>query len=184
MPTSRDDSGRARLERHVQAVQRTVRACAGCGLCCTATYNSVAILPWEARRIAAHLASLAPARRTTLLDRARLAVERFRLARPGRGLRHYTCAFLEPDLTCALPLGVKPAACLSFNPLTPERCDQEPEWFAGAGAEAEAANRAAGLPGRRTPIPLAVLDATGERTTLRPRAAGGAARPRDSGPRA
>ena len=151
--------GRAALQRHVLSVQRRVRTCTGCGLCCTEPWNSQAILPWEAARIADHLAALPAARRAELLERERRAVARWRLARAGRRLAHYTCSFLQPDMSCALPLEVKPVACLSFNPLTPDACDQEPEWHARAGAEVEAANRAAGLPARRRPIPLAVLDA-------------------------
>ncbi len=144
--------------RHVQDVQRRVRTCTGCGLCCTETWNSQAILPIEAARIADHLRRLPAARREELLERARRAVARWRLER-GRRLAHYTCSFLEPDMSCALPLDVRPVACLSFNPLTPDVCDQEPRWFARAGAEIESANRAAGLPDVRRPIPLAVLQA-------------------------
>jgi Fe-S-cluster containining protein len=149
--------GRAALQRHVLQVQRSVRTCAGCGLCCTEPWNTLQVLPWEAQRIVRHLSRLEPARREALLERARAAVARHGLQR-ARGLPHYTCSFLEPDLRCALPLSVKPAACLSFNPLTPDRCDQQPEWFARAGAEALEANRRAGLPGRRRPIPAAVLE--------------------------
>jgi len=151
--------GRAALQRHVQQVQRTVRTCTGCGLCCTEAYNTQAILPVEAQRIARHLRTLPAARREALLERARRAVQRWRLRRAGARLPRYTCSFLQPDLRCALPLDIKPVACLSFNPLTPDACDQEPEWFAEAGAEVAAANRAAGLPARRRPIPVAVLDA-------------------------
>ena len=157
--SSRKPSGRAALERHVRHVQRTVRTCTGCGLCCTETYNSQQILPVEAERIAAHLRTLPAARRDSLLERARRAVSRWRLRRSRAALPRYTCSFLDADLRCALPLGVKPVACLSFNPLTPDACDQEPEWFAPAGAEVTAANRAAGLSARRQPIPVAVLDA-------------------------
>ena len=149
---------RAALQRHVLEVQRTIRSCTGCGLCCTAAHNTMTILPFEAERIVAHLRRLPAGRRDALVARARAAVTRWRLAQ-GRGLRHYTCSFLEPDMSCALPLHVKPVACLSFNPLTPEACDQEPEWFAKAGAEAAAANRAARRPASRRPIPAAVLAA-------------------------
>lgn len=149
--------GRAALQRHVLQVQRTIRTCAGCGLCCTEAFNTLQILPWEARRIVGHLQRLPAAQREALLERARAAVARHRLGR-ARGLPHYTCSFLEPDMRCALPLSIKPAACLSFNPLTPDHCDQEPEWFERAGAEALAANRRAGLPARRAPIPRAVLE--------------------------
>ncbi len=150
--------GRAALQRHVLRVQRTIRTCTGCGLCCTAAYNTLQILPWEARRIVEHLRQLPAGRLDGLLERARAAVARHRLGR-ARGLPRYTCSFLEPDMSCALPLDSKPVACLSFNPLTPDRCDQEPGWFERAGAEALAANRAAGLPARRAPIPRAVLEA-------------------------
>jgi len=150
--------GRAALQRHVLEVQRTIRTCTGCGLCCTEPWNSMTILPREADRIVAHLRRLPAARRDALLERARRAVQRWRLRR-ARGLPHYTCGFLEPDMSCALPFDVKPVACLSFNPLTPDRCDQEPEWFARAGEEVEAEQRAAGGEARRRPIPVAVLDA-------------------------
>jgi Fe-S-cluster containining protein len=149
---------RAALQKHVLEVQRTVRTCAGCGLCCTAAHNTMTILPLEAERILAHLARLPARRREALLARARAAVARWRLSRAG-GPRRYTCSFLEPDMSCALPLQVKPVACLSFNPLTPDACDQEPEWFERAGAEVAAANRRAGRAGRRRPIPAALLDA-------------------------
>lgn len=148
---------RAALQAHVLDVQRRIRSCAGCGACCTEAYNTMQVLPIEGRRIAGHLARLPPARRAALLERARAAVARWSLRRPG--LRRYTCSFLEPDLTCALPADVKPVACLSFNPLTPDRCDQEPDWFEGAWRELRAANRAAALPARRRPIPVAVLEA-------------------------
>src|SRR5262249_48918177 len=150
--------GRAALQRHVLEVQRTIRTCTGCGLCCTAAHNTMTILPLEAGRIVAPLRRLPAPRREALLARARAAVARWRLARAG-GLRHYTCSFLEPDMSCALPLHVKPVACLSFNPLTPDACDQEPEWLERAGAEVAADNRRAGRPARRRPIPAAVLKA-------------------------
>jgi len=150
--------GRAALQQHVLDVQRTIRTCTGCGLCCTAAHNAMTILPVEGERIVAHLRRLPARRRDELLARARAAVARWRL-REARGVRRYTCSFLEPDMSCALPLDVKPVACLSFNPLTPDACDQEPEWFQRAGAEVAAVNRAAGRPARRRPIPLAVLDA-------------------------
>jgi len=169
--------GRAALQRHVLEVQRRVRTCTGCGLCCTQAYNSQAILPWEAARIAAYLRRLPDARREELLGRARRAVSRWKLARAGHRLVQYTCSFLQPDLTCALPLEAKPVACLSFNPLTPDACDQEPEWFERAGAEVETANRAAGLPAVRRPIPLAVLLAAGDGREAGPRAGRGRRRP-------
>jgi len=155
---------RAALERHVVQVQRTIRTCTGCGLCCTATYNTMQILPWEGARIAAHLQNLPASRRDTLVGRLRAAVRRWRLRRSDRDraagrLLHYTCAFLEPDMSCALPLDIKPVACLSFNPLSADSCDQEPHWFRRAGQEVEARNRAAGLPMQREPIPVAALAA-------------------------
>jgi Fe-S-cluster containining protein len=152
---------RAALQRHVLEVQRTIRSCTGCGLCCTAAHNTMTILPLEAERIAAHLQRQPAAGREALLERARQAVARWRLRE--RGLRHYTCSFLEPDMSCALPLHVKPVACLSFNPLTPDACDQEPEWFGSAGREVAEANRAAGRAARRRPIPQAVLEAFARR---------------------
>lgn len=161
---------RAALQAHVREVQRDIRSCTGCGACCTEAYNSMQVLPVEARRIAGHIERLPAARRAELLARARAAVARWKLHVPG--LRRYTCSFLEPDLSCALPAQVKPVACLSFNPLTPDRCDQEPEWFEGAWREVRAANREARLPARRRPIPLAVLEAfASEESAGRPRAA-------------
>ncbi len=117
------------------------------------------IVPWEAQRIAEHLRELPETRREGLDERLRRAVRRWSLASTrGREVR-YTCAFLEPDLSCALPLHRKPVACLSFNPLDPDTCDQEPEWFRRAGDEVERCNSAAGLPARKEPIPWAVLAA-------------------------
>jgi Fe-S-cluster containining protein len=167
-PHPRLPPGRAALQRHVLDVQRTIRTCTGCGLCCTEAHNTMQILPVEAERIVAHLSRLPAARRDALVQRARDAVARWRLDR-ARGLRRYTCSFLQPDMSCALPFDSKPVACLSFNPLTPDRCDQEPERFEAAGAEVDAANRAAGLPQRRRPIPVAVLErlADGARTARR-----------------
>ena len=120
----------------------TVRTCDGCGLCCTEAYNSVRILPIEAERIARHLDALAaaPARG---------------LARPGSGSRSprsasrprldrqpYTCPFLEPDFTCALPFDVKPVACLAFNPVTDDHCEMDVDRFDRAHAPRDAAGTA------------------------------------------
>jgi 23S rRNA pseudouridine2605 synthase len=153
------DRHRARLLEHVRRVQGSIRTCEGCGLCCTEAFNSVRILPIEGRRIAAHLGALPAARAAELLGRARDAVRRFRL-RPGPARQAYTCPFLEPDATCALPFDVKPVACLAFNPVTAERCEMQDERFDAAHAAQEAANRAAGLASRRHPIPVAVLAAS------------------------
>ena len=139
-------------------VQRTLRSCEGCGLCCTDAHNGVRILPLEARRIALHLASLAPARRAELLARVTAVVTRYRLhAAPGK--IRYTCPFLDPGQECALPLRVKPTACLSFNPLDLDRCAQEPEWFFPTHDGEVEENRRAGLPPDETPLPVAVLAA-------------------------
>ena len=135
-------------------VQRTVRTCEGCGLCCTEAFNSVRVLPVEGERIARHLATLDEARRRELTRRMERSITRFGLEREGKP--RYTCPFLGPDLRCALPLDVKPVACLSFNPWTPDHCDQEPDWYESAHAEVERQNRAAGLPERKDAIPVAV----------------------------
>lgn len=159
VPSAAALPGRARLERHVLAVQRDIRSCAGCGMCCTAAHNSMRILPWEAQRIATHLRTLSVARRNALVARLRVTSQRYRLAGSRRRETAYTCSFLEDDLTCALPLGVKPVACLSFNPLTPDACDQEPEWFARAADEVTRRNTEAGLSDEVEAIPRAVLRA-------------------------
>ncbi len=151
-------TARRALERHVREVQRTVRTCAGCGACCSAEYNAVRILPVEALRIARHLEGLPAGLRAELLARVEQAVAQYRL-RAGGPKRRYTCPFLDPDLGCALPLHVKPAACLSFNPVDPDRCEQEPQWYFPAHAADERANRAVGLPEDEAPIPVAVLRA-------------------------
>ncbi len=149
-------ASRQDLERHVIAVQRTVRTCGGCGQCCTEGYNAVRILPAEAVRIVRHLGGLPPARRDPLLRRAWESVERYGLRSDGPKVR-CTCPFLEDDLRCALPLRVKPTACLSFNPLGPGRCGQEPGWYFAVHDREEIENRRAGLDARDAPIPVAVL---------------------------
>ena len=149
-------ASRLDLERHVVAVQRTVRTCGGCGQCCTEGHNAVRILPLEAARIARYLDALPRLRRDRLLGRAREAVERYGLRGDGPKVR-YTCPFLEEDLRCVLPLGVKPTACLSFNPLDPDRCGQEPAWYFAVHDREERENRRAGLGAREAPIPVAVL---------------------------
>jgi len=142
----------------VVAVQRTLRRCEGCGLCCTDAHNGVRILPLEAQRIALHLATLASGRRAALLARVTAAVARYRLdAAPGKV--RYTCPFLNPSQECALPLHVKPTACLSFNPLDLDRCAQEPEWFFPTHDREVEENRRAGLPPDEASLPVAVLAA-------------------------
>ncbi len=139
-------------------VQREVRSCAGCGACCTEEYNAVRILPIEGWRIAQHLATLPPRRSAELVSRLRAASAAFGL-RVGGAQRRYTCPFLEEDQTCCLPLGVKPTACLSFNPVAADACAQEPELYHRAHDQERLRNQEAGLPPRRAPIPLAVLNA-------------------------
>lgn len=158
--TRRDaaEAARERLVAHVLDVQARIRSCAGCGECCTARYNSVRILPIEARRIAEHLATLSPARKPELLARIRRAIARSGLRRGGP-VRRYRCPFLEEDRTCALPLDVKPVACLAFNPVHVERCEMETMRFFAAHDPVEAANARLGLPPERLPIPLAVHEA-------------------------
>jgi len=148
----------------VIAVQRTVRTCGGCGQCCTEGYNAVRILPVEAARVARYLDTLPAARRDRLLRRARGAVEQYGLRGDGPKVR-YTCPLLEDDLRCALPLQVKPTACLSFNPLDPDRCGQEPAWYFAVHDREERENRRAGLGAREAPIPVAVLRCFASRTT-------------------
>src|SRR5262245_4626762 len=128
------DQRRIELIEHVRSVQREVRTCEGCGLCCTETYNSVRILPVEARRIADHLASLPTTRRAALDARILESIRRFRLE-PRVERQPYTCPFLEADFTCALPFDVKPVACLAFNPVTPDHCEMEVALFDRAHEE-------------------------------------------------
>jgi 23S rRNA pseudouridine2605 synthase len=150
------DRERAELIEHVRGIQATVRSCAGCGLCCTSQYNSVRILPVEARRIAAAVRSRQPKRRADLIARTRAAIAEFRLAaRPER--QSYTCPYLDPDLTCALTFSEKPIACLSFNPVTTDHCEMDAKRFARAHAEVEKENRAVGRDKLRLPIPVAVV---------------------------
>jgi 23S rRNA pseudouridine2605 synthase len=149
------DRERAQLVEHVRDVQRAVRTCEGCGLCCTEAYNSVRILPIEASRIATHLRSLPDVRRAELAARISAAIARFRLeARIDR--QPYTCPFLEPDFTCALPFDVKPVACLAFNPVDADRCEMDARRFEAAHGRAARGNKQAGLPALRVPIPVAV----------------------------
>lgn len=149
---------RGELGTHVAEVQREIRSCAGCGLCCTEAHNAVRILRVEAERIARWVASRSRRSRATLRARIDGTIRTYRLGR-GAAAAHYTCAFLEPDLTCALPFDVKPTACLSFNPLDRERCDQEAERFRTVDEATALHNRAAGYGEQRLPIPLAVRDA-------------------------
>ncbi len=160
-PGHRGPTARARteLERHVIEVQQTIRTCADCGLCCTDAFNSVEILPIEAHRVAQHLESLPEARREALVARLEATVARYELDRRGSSKRRYTCSFLEPDASCCLPLGVKPVACLAFNPLTPDACDMEPDHYHAAHDPVELENRAHSLPPKKLPIPLAILAA-------------------------
>jgi Fe-S-cluster containining protein len=155
--TSPEDARKA-LERHVVAVQRTIRSCSGCGLCCTKTYNVVQILPVEADRIARHLATLPPRALADFEAKLERTVKRHRLADDATP-RRYTCAFLEDDFRCALPLAVKPIACLAFNPITPDACDQEPEWYHRAHEAVAVANRDQGHTNDLRAIPIATLAA-------------------------
>src|SRR5262245_12558925 len=145
------DRERAQLIEHVRRVQRTVRTCEGCGLCCTEAYNSVRILPVEADRIARHLDGLPEPRRDGFIARVRASIKRYRLgSRIDR--QPYTCPFLEPDMTCALPFDVKPVACLSFNPVTTERCEMDAARFQKAHDPAVRKNQALALADERFPI--------------------------------
>lgn len=156
--------------RHVIEVQETVRTCTDCGLCCTEAHNSVRIVASEARRIATHLAALDSGRRGTLLERVEASIRKYRLSASKKS--SYTCPFLEADLRCALPLDVKPVACLAFNPLTEDACDQEPEWYAEAHDVEVAASRSGPEEPPLKPIPVALMDALREsdaRATPHPR---------------
>lgn len=146
---------RSALERHVIQVQRTVRTCEGCGLCCTEAFNSVQILPIEARRIVDHLEGKDRARRDELLERVRVSAEALEKMKAHAKPR-YRCPFLEQDMSCALTLTSKPIACLAFNPLTPDACDMEPERFFPAHDPLEAANRRANARLGKEPIPVAI----------------------------
>jgi Fe-S-cluster containining protein len=116
------------LVRKVLRIQRTV-SCTGCGLCCTERFNTVRILPLEGSVIAEHLREKPEREQAHWRERLRAAVARYRLT-ARRGAVGYTCPFLEKDLTCALPFDVKPTACLSFNPVNRDRCEQsDPDYF-------------------------------------------------------
>lgn len=147
---------RGALEAHVVAVQQSVRSCAGCGLCCTESYNVVQVLPIEGERIARHLDTLPAAERARMVARLRRCVDRYRLG-DGTKPRRYTCAFLESDFRCALPLTVKPVACLAFNPITADACDQEPARYRAAHEPLAAENLRRGHDSRLRSIPVAVL---------------------------
>jgi Fe-S-cluster containining protein len=162
MPPRRTDP-RRELERHVLDVQRTIRSCSGCGLCCTQSFNAVQILPPEGERIARHLASLPAERRAELEERVARTIRRHHL-RDDAAPRRYTCAFLEADFRCALPLDVKPVACLAFNPITPDSCDQEPERYHAAHAEVEREDASRRRRGGLRAIPIAVRNALPRRS--------------------
>lgn len=127
-------------------------------MCCTESYNVVQILPLEGETIAAHLQTLPPLERENWIARLERCVARFRLG-DGSKPRRYTCAFLESDFRCALPLTVKPIACLAFNPITADSCDQEPERYHDAHAPIESANRLASKDDTLRSIPVSVLRA-------------------------
>ncbi len=152
------DPDRDDLIQHVLRVQRTIRTCEGCGQCCTEAFNSVAILPVEARRVAVHVATWSADRQKAYRARIESAIEQFSLRVGGKN-RNYTCPFLESDMSCALPFDVKPVACLAFNPVSPDACEMDPRRFDAAHATAAARNQEAGFPERRVPIPVAVLAA-------------------------
>jgi Fe-S-cluster containining protein len=162
------DDPRQHLVDHVLETQRTVRSCTGCGLCCTAAYNTVRILPIEAARIAQHVGGLEVGRRRLLIARLRATVARFALGTGSRP-KLYTCSFLEPDQTCALPFDVKPVACLAFNPIHDDRCEMDDVRFFAAHDPIEKANGQQGWPDRRSPIPVAVLSVLDDTKTLSPR---------------
>ncbi len=159
---ARPDEGaraRAELERHVVATQRSIRSCSGCGLCCTEAYNAVHVLPIEGERIARWLRAAPAKLRDALAARVGRALDQQPRLRTSKAGERYTCPFLEPDFRCALPLDVKPIACLAFNPITPDRCDQEPGRYHAAHAPLAEENRALGLERRLRSIPAAVARA-------------------------
>lgn len=115
-------------------------------------------LPVEAERIAAHLRGPLSGRREEFETRMREAVTKYRL-RPGASPKRYTCPFLEPDRSCALPFDVKPVGCLAFNPVNVDACDMDGARFAPAYAEVQRENEEDGFPATRAPIPVGVLAA-------------------------
>ncbi len=153
----RESDPRAELIAHVRAVQRSIRSCTGCGLCCTVAHNSVQILPIEGRRIAGWIEGLGVTDVRVWKKRLRRTIRRFRL-RPAAAA-NYTCTFLGPDFRCALPFDVKPVACLSFNPIEAERCDQDASWYARVHAPVAAQNAEEGRPEALSPIPVTVIGA-------------------------
>ena len=152
------DPKRRELVDHVLRVQASIRTCEGCGQCCTEAFNSVAILPVEAVRIAGHMKTWPSDKRAAFGERLEAAVSRWRLSTTGKN-RNYTCPFLEADMSCALPFDVKPTACLAFNPVTPDACEMDPKRFDAAHAPQASRNAEAGFPERRVAIPVAVLAA-------------------------
>ncbi|MFH2000585.1 MAG: pseudouridine synthase [Planctomycetota bacterium] len=146
------------LVRKVLEVQQKVRTCTDCGICCTAEFNCVCILPIEAIRIADYLRNLNPELRAGLEKRIAGVCERYRLGK-SRKRKPYTCPFLEEDRTCALPFEKKPIACLCFNPLHPDRCEMNGKWFAVFYSSVERENKDLGLPCGHVPIPVAVTAA-------------------------
>jgi len=143
------------LVRKVLRIQRSV-SCTGCGLCCTERFNTVRILPLEGRVIAEHVLAQPERERTTWEKRLRDAVARHGLTARS-GAVGYTCPFLEKDLTCALPFAVKPVACLSFNPVDRERCDQNEHDYFSVFDRIERRNADELGDDKRAAIPLMVL---------------------------
>ena len=157
LPMSRLDRKRQELENQVRAIQKQVRSCAGCGLCCTEAHNTAEVLTVEAERIADWLERQTAARRAEFERRLRQTVARYDLGAGRKEARLYTCSFLEADMRCALPIDVKPILCLAFNPVTPDACDQDALVFHHVHDEVLRENRRRGLSEARRPIPVAVL---------------------------
>ncbi len=165
MTRQRARDARAELIQHMKAVQRSIRDCAGCGLCCTGAKNAVQILPLEGQRIAAWIERQGSPAVHAWRQRLPRAVRRFHL---GRGAAcAYTCPFLTPEFRCTLPASVKPVVCLSFNPVERERCELEHAWYRRVFAGVTRRNAAAGLPERLAPIPVAVLEALNSKPASR-----------------
>jgi Fe-S-cluster containining protein len=158
---------REKLIHRMRRIQASVRSCAGCGLCCTRAHNSVRIMAVEARHIARYVAGRSPARRAAFRARLRKAIQDHGLRADGVS-RRYTCPFLEADLRCALPLHIKPTACLAFNPLDRDRCDMDADLLASAYRSLEKLSMRRQAPTDRHAIPIAVLAALGEEAGERP----------------
>ena len=117
------------------AAARTLRSCAGCGLCCEHPRNEMKATPAEALAVAVRLLDdpLLAARLPEIRGRIVAAIERYELRPVEDDGRTYTCPLLEEDRSCLVHGASQPLGCLAFMPFTTEHCDMRMELLERAG---------------------------------------------------